>query len=319
MRFAEVTIPDGFDIEAQVEKTYTKQIRQYPCHINRASEIGHQCSRYLVYCRTHWEQRQIHDVGLEFIFEGGRYIEQLALRRLETAGFELSNQGRDFHDKKYSISGHVDAFIGKPRHTDGSPNAQFPLEIKGISPYDWDKIDSAEDMLLSPKPWLKKYPGQLQMYLFLSEQPLGVFYIINKLTYRGKAIWLPLDYDYCEDLIKKAEQVNAHCANGTLPERNLDADVCMKCPFRHICLPDLKNVEGITFIDNEDFERDLDRLNELKPAKSEYEKIDKRIKKLVEGKDNLNVGDWLITGKWVEKKECTIPACKYWKKEIIHL
>lgn len=320
MRLAQVPeIP--IDIEKKVEEAYSKERRVYPCRSNRASALGHPCERYLTYMRTSWEQQTLPPVDREFIFEGGRMIEKyIAIPRLEKAGFTISNQGRDFEDKKYSITGHVDGMLGTGGEA-GAPQAKYPLEIKGISPFEWEKIDSAEDMLLSKRVWVRGYPAQLQLYLFLSEKPVGLFYLINKLTYKGKPIWLPIDYDFCEELVKKAERINKHVAENTLPERTLKADTCMKCSFRHICLPDLKNVEGIEFIDDAELEALIDRFEELRAGKKEYDAIDRQIKDMVEGRDNLNIGKWLISGQWIEK---VIPAKeettqKYWKKKIIRI
>ena len=69
----------------------------------------------------------------------------------------------------------------------------------------------------------------------------------------------------------------------------------------------------------------LDRLDELKPYVDEYKQIDNELKKILEGKEKLLVGNWMITGKWIEKKSYDIPAeikekyitvTRYWKRNI---
>lgn len=309
-----------FDIEQRVNEAYALKQRVYPCRSNRASSLGHPCERYLVYMRSAWQEKRKPELTTEFIWEGGRVIEEhIAIPRLKAAGFSVTNQGRDFEDKKYQITGHVDCMLGDPTHTDGSVDAEYPTEIKGLSPFKFAKIHSAEDMLYSKDPWTRQYPAQLMLYLFLAEKPVGLFYIVDKLTFVGRPIWMALDYDFCEELIKKAERINAHVGAGTLPERTLDVESCLKCGFRHLCLPDLKNAEGVEVIINEETEEELDRLMELKPLAKEYDQIDKKMKQLFEEKSNVSLGKYYITGKWIEK---TMPASeerkvRYWQKKIV--
>jgi len=264
--------------------------------------------------RTRWEEQELPPVDLEFIFEGGRFIEKLALQQLEDAKIEIAEQQRDFEWKQYQITGHVDCRIKLN-------GVRPPCEIKGISPFEWDKIDSAEDMLLSKRVWVRGYPAQLQLYMLMATEGYGVFYLLNKLTYQPKAIWMTLDYQFCEGLIKKAERINKHIAEKTLPDRCSDFDVCSKCSFRHICLPDLKQLEGLQIIDNERLENLLLKMEETKEVQKEYKRADEEVKKIVEGKDKLLVGNFFVSGKWIKGvKPATIEQpFKYWKKKIVRV
>ncbi|HDP36501.1 MAG TPA: Dna2/Cas4 domain-containing protein [Candidatus Atribacteria bacterium] len=262
-------------------------------------------------------------VEREFIFDGGRNIENLALQDLQEAGYKTIQQGRDFELKEQEITGHLDCLI--------SDNGQnYPCEIKGISPFDFDKLNSAEDMLKSEKPYIRAYPAQLQLYLFMAavnkltsqEKPEGLFYIKNKLTFLPKEIWVELDYEYVEELLRKAERINKHIQNGTLPERIEDISVCLNyCPFQAICLPDIRRAEGIEILDDIEAERTIKRWFELKDAASEYAELDKRLKDYCQGKDKKILGDYLITGKKISKN---LPAqqartIEYWQKKIVSL
>ena len=73
----------------QIIAAKAKKIKVYPQYVPRASEIGHPCERYLVFCITKWEERQAHGPELEFIFEGGRLVEELAMKDFEDAGFKV--------------------------------------------------------------------------------------------------------------------------------------------------------------------------------------------------------------------------------------
>lgn len=300
------------DIVQKVIESKLSAQRVSPCHVNRASSLGHPCERYLVYCRTEWDKRTLPDVVLEFIFAGGRMIEKLALEELEAAGFNPSNQGRDFHDKDFQISGHIDCMLDIERQL-------YPCEIKGISPFEFNKIDSTDDMIHSKKVWLRAYPAQLQIYLYLSNHETGLFYIKDKLTFKPKAIWMQIDYEFCDGLLKKAKRINQHVSAKTLPERITEFDICVKCQFKHICLPELRAIDGLEIIDSDELEQKIDRWAELKEGSSEYCLLDKEIKKLVEGKDNLLVGKWYITGKHITVKKEAQPATEtqYWKKKIV--
>ena len=289
-----------FDIISEVYKYKASKQRVYPCHVNRASSLGHPCERYLVYMRTSWDKMELPDVGREFIFAGGKLIEDMALAELKEAGFRITNQGRDFLDKRYQISGHVDCFVGPPG-IDRSPAKDPPCEIKGISPFDFDKINSAEDMFKSKNSWTKAYPAQLQLYMFLSEREEGLFYIKNKLTYQPKQIWIKLDYAYCEELLQKCERINKHINEGTLPAQVNDYNTCKKCQARSFCRPDIVFGEGIGFIDDAELEGYLNQREKLNASALQYKNIDEHIKtglkKYMDGRAVLCVGAWIIEKK----------------------
>lgn len=46
------------------------------------------------------------------------------------------------------------------------------------------------------------------------------------------------------------------------------------------------------------------------------DELDKEIREKVKEISELIVGQWKITGRWVEKKEYTVPAMKYWQTMI---
>lgn len=287
------------DIAAKINEAYEKDRRVYPCRSNRASEIGHPCARYLTYCRLNWKEKRLPSAELCQIFEMGNFFEDLAVKRLQKAGLEITNQQRDFEDKRHEITGHVDGFLEHEKQI-------IPLEIKGINQRDWDNVNSVEDMMFAPKPWLRKYPGQLQAYLYLAEAPLGVFIMVNKANSLIKPIWMQLDYDYMELLLKKLEKVNACVQTGTYPDRiDYDEVMCGDCPFSHLCLPEVINKARITFEADPDFEAKLDRRQELSEAAAEYNRLDKYIKATAKAfeADNVVIGKYMISRKWQLRHE----------------
>lgn len=308
------------DVIAKVREAKAKKIQLWPCKSNRASESGHPCTRYLVYNQANWKDRIPTTVELQFIFDQGNDMHDRAMEDLREAGFRVHEQDRPFEWKEYNITGKIDCQISEDGHI------LYPCEIKSMSEWDWAKIDSAEDMILSPKAWIRKYPAQLVLYLLMSNSPEGLFYIINKRNGQPKQIWMQLqdatDYEFAEKIIKNIEQVNKHLKEGTYPERiEYEENLCGHCNFQHICLPDIKNQSGLQIIDSEELLGYLTRLDELKSATSEYKKIDDKVKDMIRGKDKLLCGDFLITGKeiTIQKKAQEARTETQWRAKIVNL
>jgi len=295
-----------------IEKIYEskgREIKQYPVHSNRASDLGIPCLRYHVLNRTRWQERALHDVGLQMIFDLGNDIEQIVLRELSEAGVTVIEQQRAFEWKEYNITGHLDGKI----LIDGEI---YPLEIKSASPYVFKAINTIDDLKHGKYPYLRKYPAQLDLYMLMDNKPKGLFLFKDKASGAYKAIPMEIDYELGETLLKRAEAINAHVAAGTLPEPINEDMWCRDCPFRHICLPEQigKEVE----IDTGELAAMLDRLETLSPDYKEYDELNAQIKKMVEGREKVLAGDWLITGKWIEKQGYTktVEPSRYWYKTI---
>lgn len=310
-----------FSVTEAVRASKLEKIRTYPCHVNRASELGSECERYLVYARTAWEKKLAHTVESEFIFEAGRRIEDEAVDELKAAGFQIIEQQRSFEWREYNITGHMDLKISQDGKT------AYPCEIKSMNQFIFQKINTIEDMMESNKPWVRKYPAQLYLYMLMSDTDLGLFYLKDKATHQPKEIWVPLDYGYAEGLIQRAERVNKHVEAGTLPEGHPGAS-CGFCGFRHLCLPDQDFGPGVVIMDDTELEEKLKRRSELEAAKKEYDALDKGVKGWAKGKENVVIGDYLIEGKEYQRKSFDIPAevkaqyaCKtaYWKTTITSL
>lgn len=295
-----------------IEKIYESkkhQIKVYPVHTNRASDLGNPCIRYHVLNRTRWTEKQPHDIGLELIFNMGHEIERIVLSELAAAGVKVVEQQKAFELPRYQITGHVDGLII------GDDGGTYPFDIKSSSPYVFDSIHTIDDLKNGRYPYLKKYPAQLNLYLLMSNQGKGLFIFKNKVTGALKEIWMSLDYGLGEELLQRAEAINKHIAEGTLPEP-CDADCCDdRCPFMHICLPDRIGKE-VEILDSEELVEMLFRREELAPMKKEYEAIDKEISKKVEGKEKILVGDWFISGRWIDRVGFTVQPGRYWKRTI---
>lgn len=304
-------------IVEKIIESKERKIKGYPVNSNRASDLGIPCVRYHVLNRTKWNEKTLHGADLQLTFDIGNVMEDAILRDIQDAGLQVVEQQRAFSWPEYQITGHLDAKV----IIDGEP---IPLEIKTASPYVFKAINSIRDLTNGKYGYLRKYPAQLTLYCLMGNHERGIFLFKDKSSGAMKEIEMPLDYELGESLLKRAEAINKHVADGTLPEPINDDLWCDKCPFTHICLPDQigKEIE----IDTTELSTMLDRLEELKPAVKEYDEIDGQVKELVEGREKLLAGSWFVTGKYLEKKSYDIPAeikaqyekvTRYWRRKVV--
>jgi len=308
-------------IVEKVLEAKARKIKQWPVNSNRASELGNECLKYLVLNRTRWEEKTLHNAKLQMIFDMGKMVEESVMQDLREAGFVIVEQQRPFSWAKYQITGSIDCKIA----IDGKT---YPTEIKSAAPFSFNSINSIEDMKRHKWHYMRKYPAQLTLYLLMDGKDRGLFIFKNKSTGELKEIFLDLDYDFAESLIKKAEAINKHVAEGTLPEpMEYSEEICADCPFVHLCLPDRIGKE-VEIVEDGRLLELLNRYAELKPVAKEYEDVDSQIKKLVEGREKIIVGNFFIEGKWVDRKVYNIPTeiknqyetiSRYWKKQIINM
>jgi CRISPR/Cas system-associated exonuclease Cas4 (RecB family) len=307
------------DIIELVDEVVEDEIVTFPCHSNRASAIGHDCMRYLVYERTQWQNKQKHSVDLQYIFDEGHDQEKAVKEKLKKTGLELTG-AQDFQEyKPYKLTSHVDIFIFDPKYMNrktGEPLYTFPVEIKSIAPHGWEVIDGVESIRNSKNPWVRRYLGQMTIYLLNTNREIGVIVFKNKSTGRLKVVWMQLDYDYAETLVKKADAINKHVEDETLPDRiPYDGRQCDECSYVHICCPAYERSE-LELMTDPELEDMIEGRDQLKPYKSKHDALDKEIKARIGKRTKLVVGKFFVAGKEVEKKEYTVKAGKSWKLDI---
>jgi len=177
--------------------------RNGPSANTRASSIGNECERAIVYERTvNAEDRVAHSPRLQAIFDLGHEDENIVLRWLEMAGIQIIQRGRDYLWREEQISGHVDATLLMP----GWPEA-IPAELKSLNPYTGESIHSLDDIKNHRQSWVRRYYSQLQTYLLLAGKERGLFVLFNKSTGWITCIDVPLDYEFAESLLQKAKRV----------------------------------------------------------------------------------------------------------------
>lgn len=270
-------------IPAAMDEAKARKRENWPVKANRASELGHPCLRYLVYLRTAWQQRSLPSVGLQYLFDERRRQEDHAVEDLREAGYTFIQQQRPFAWEKYDITGKIDGQLVLPRGAERG--TLVPTDIKNINTWDWDAIAPAGGLqqFLDHK-WvtMRKIPAQITAYLLMNNADLGAIVARNASNGRPKVVPVVLDWQIGEKVLRAAEEVNRHVTAGTLPDRiPYTQEVCGRCPFFHICLPDEALRQAVDLLDNEDLERRLARREEIKTTRDEYERLDREIKEQV--------------------------------------
>ena len=283
--------------------------------------LGDPCERRLTYEQLNWKDKLLPAPEVQAIFDIGNMVEQLAVKWLQDAGIKVYSQQTPFEDKKSNVTGSIDFKID----IDGK---LYPCEVKSVSPYIFDKLNSLDDMLHSRYVYHQRYPAQIQTYLFLAGEDEGVMILVNKTNGKRKIIWVILDVDYVDNLLKKAERINRCVKDNVLPEQiEYSEEICGHCDFRHICIPDTKQVP-LEMDDSPALLELLNRRAELQPLSKEYDDVDSEIKEMVKGRDKVACGDYLIIGKNVSATRYDVPKdvkeqyakqLDYWKVNIVNL
>lgn len=289
------------DINERLYQAKKDKIKVYPCNNLRASNLGHPCERYLYLLIKHWDEQKPHDVGLQAIFDLGNTLEEHTIKNIQEAGFEaITPTQRSWKIDKPLITGREDIRI---KDENGE---LIPVEIKGMSPFEYDKLNSVEDFLKSKKAYIRGYPAQLQVYMYHFEKEKGFFALTNKLTGETKFIEMPFDYEYAESLLQKAERIYKALEKETPPDSCDDVSVCENCSLQHIC-GQVRRIPADIELDDE-LENLINRKQELAKAKREYDDVSDEIKARVGEREKVITGSYLVIRSKIERKAYTVAA-----------
>ena len=285
----------------------------YPQNNLRCSSIGHPCERYVYLSITNWEDKAAPDVGLQGIFQLGNALESHVIEQIKNAGFEVfTPTTHSFRIDPQGITGREDLRIKDPE-----TGELIPVEVKSISPFEFDKLNSFSDFVKHKKPFIRSYAAQIQLYLLKFGKEYGFFALINKLTGEIKFIKVELDYDFCESVLAKADYINKCLADKTPPEACDEIGLCEHCDLEHIC-GECRRIPADIDLD-EELDELINRKNELAPMKKEYESVDKQIKERVGERDKVITGQYLITRTSFTKKAFTVPESVQYRVNIKRL
>jgi CRISPR/Cas system-associated exonuclease Cas4 (RecB family) len=265
------------------------KIKQYPQNCLRASSIGHPCKRYHYHSIHDWKEKQLHDEVRQSIYDEGNFHEKVLISELHEMGFEVVEQQRSFQLEDPKITGHIDGIL---RYD----NKDFPFDCKSINSNDYQKLDSLEDFLYSKKYYQANYVIQLLLYLLMSGNEYGCLILKNKITGEIKPIWAQIDYIKLDDVLKRAKEVYKALETNLPPDRIDNLDLCSKCDFRHICLPDMKFGDGVQVLDDAELLELLNRRELAKDSAEEFAEADELIKASVKttGVGEKICGDFII-------------------------
>lgn len=300
------------EINERLYKTKADKITIYPCRNLRASNLGHPCERYLYLLIKHWQEQKPHDVGLQNIFDLGNTLEEHTIKNIKEAGYEVFTPTvRSWNIDKPYITGREDIRI---KDENGE---LLPVEIKGISPQEYGKLNTVDDFLNSKRAYIKGYPAQLQIYMLHFGKEKGFFAITNKLTGETKFIEMAFDYDYAESLLQKAERIYKALETETPPDTCDDISCCETCSLAHIC-GECRRVPADIDLDDE-LDELINRKNDLAAAMREYKEVDAEIKKRVGEREKVITGQYLIQRNSFVKKEYTVPESTQYRINIKRL
>jgi len=100
-------------------------------------------------------------------------------------------------------------------------------------------------------------------------------------------------------LLNKAERINTHVKNDTLPDYVDDTSGCPECPFWGICTPSTQAKE-YDFINDAEIIAKVERLHELKESSKEYSDLDSELKEIFHQKENVIIGNkYCYQGKYI--------------------
>jgi CRISPR/Cas system-associated exonuclease Cas4 (RecB family) len=298
-------------IRDAVEKLKESRIKRNPAYTVRASSLGYYlpeldgCVRRGVFDIKRWQDKKLHDVRLQAIFDEGNEQEKIVLAELAKAGIMIVEQQSAFSipdiDGSVLITGHIDGVILESN--DSSSYNAYPIEIKSMNPNIFAKVNSEDDLML--KSWTKAYLAQIQIYMKMKNATKAYFILKDKSNGTIKEIEVffnPELYDACE---RVAREINQHVKADTYPDRISDIDKCKMCSFNHICLPDIDFGKELQIHDDKLFEDKLDRYFELEDAKKEAvslykDSISPKMKATAQtygGTLNVLLGKYHLTGK----------------------
>lgn len=305
----------AFEIQERRRAGLRGKNTPYPRSVSILSDIG-ECDRQMVYSITNWQDKPAFDDDLLYRFEAGKDQELLLVRDLVGLGYEVIGAQEVIEIKNRNGDtvgrGKIDGKIEYHR-------IKIPFEIKSMNPMVFDHIDTIEDF--EKKPYLRKYIRQLTMYLYGNNIEEGLLICTDCLGH-WKFFVVTLDYGLAEQILQRLERVHEHIKAKTQPDRiEFRDEICGKCAFYQICLPDMIRTE-MEVLNDEDFLMNLEVREQTKESRAAYESADKKAKDFIKkyGITKGIAGDFVITSKTIATKErAPVPAGTMTRIEISRL
>ena len=311
----------------KLDSTFARDLGRSSRWSNWAGDLGLPCDTFQAACRLKGELRPKLTIHLKKIFRVGIEWEDPNYQLIKQAGIKIIDRIGKYTWQDKKIAGRLDFRIGIPDPTNGK-EIIIPLEHKTCSPNSFKsilkhKLDG-EPLTKSKYHWVRKYPGQLTTYQLQHGSEYGMWFFFEKVS-GDYFFWLvPLDYEYGEELIQRAERCNRNVEKGIIPVP-LYKDICSTCDFAMtLCFPDRDFGPGFELIDNDEVEAKIKRYREVDRYVAERnalhrELIGKKDKPGLFYGQNVVIGNYMVESKEISKSGYTVKPGKYWQTSIKEL
>lgn len=306
-------------LKEKVDLYLSKEIKAYARWSNWAGDLGLDCDTYQALCRLKPELKPLSTLEKIKIFRTGNISETPNLQLMQNAGIKILEQARPYQWKEKQISGRIDAKI----EIQNEKKLIIPLEHKACSPNVFRTIlkhkQEGTSLTKSRYPWVRKYPGQLQVYELMDGSEYGVWFFYNKVSGDYFFWFLQIDFEYTETLIKRAERCNENVDKNFIPPPE-QKEICDGCDFAStFCFSGKTYGPGFEFISDPEIETKVDKYFELEDAEKERKEIHEELKDTFEKRHVIIGSKYKIDGKEIERKEYIVAAGNYWKIKIERL
>jgi hypothetical protein len=203
-----------------------------------AIRIGEQCSRKLVYeyTRAPQDDGKDFDGGILRIFDAGHQFEDLCIRWLRAAGFDLRTRNRSGEQFGFAIAdgrirGHIDGVI-----IDGPDvGVAWPAlwEHKALGQKSWNDVVKRGVRVARPV-----YFAQLQLYMAYMQLPVALFTATSRDSLALYHEIVPFDAAEAQALSDKAVAIIRAAEAGELMPRIAaapDFHLCRTCEYAKRC------------------------------------------------------------------------------------
>lgn len=316
------------DLAPAIAKVMAAKKRAFPCHVNRISNMGHPCERYLYHCRADWDKAKSIPDSLQGIFDQGKTLEPILVAYFNTQvgpncepplriiGQQITTNDSLLTD--YQISGSIDGLL--QRYVDAAcpvdlgtweTIAVVDIKTAGQNPY----RGYCDLRSLYAHTWSTGYIAQLMLYSFAHNLQGCVIFFVDKsnIFFNWKPVEFDIDMGLIEGLLQKAKRVNDAVKAKTPPETRINRpDYCKECRFAHICLPDLEIGTETKIITSPDIIIAVTEHQRLKPLKSQAVAAEKRMKDMLVPGQNAVAGSYVLEWTKVEPRG----KKPYWKLKI---
>jgi len=296
---------------------------QLPCHVLRASQIGHPCKRFLYYSIHDWEKAEPMGTTFQGIVKTGQLLEDLLIglfnRQIGPACtppmriVQAQTATRDETLESVGIYGTFDGILQV--FEDETWSNKAVIDIKTANPNLFQRYTDIQS--LAAHPWSALYPAQVMAYAFSRNLDRGVLAFVNKSNlYDWKFIEVPIDYEYMEGLLTKAKEVKKALTENKEPDKINQYFWCSGCRFQSYCMPEwVPSGPGPQPCDDRHLKELVSRFMTLRPAVKQYNQCEKMLKNSLPKGQDLIFDEYLLQWNEVTVNRPATPAktLSYWK------